>query len=94
MSRAHLVAQYEAWRVKCPEAYPLFVHFAREIRAAGHTHYSAAQIVGRIRYETDLRRAPDERFKINQNYAKCLGEELIHDDPSFAGFFRTRRPNR
>jgi len=93
MSRAHLIADYETWRIKHPEVYRMFEHFAKQIRNAGHTHYSAAQIVGRIRYELALG-GDNWQLKINQNFAKYLGDELMSRDTTFAGFFRTRGPNR
>lgn len=91
MANAYWVGRYEAWRQRCPQAYDLFVEFARQVKARGFTHFSACAIVHRIRWEVALERPDGEGFKINHNFAKYLGDELMRTDPEFAGFFRTRR---
>lgn len=90
MANAYWIARYETWRQQCPQAYTLFARFAWQVKDRGFKHFSACAIVHRIRWEVALERVDGDGFKINHNYSKYLGDELMRREPEFAGFFRTR----
>jgi hypothetical protein len=63
---------------------------AAEMKAVGRTKYSGWIIINRIRWDHDLRASGDP-FKINNDYIALYARLLIHEDPSFNGFFELRK---
>lgn len=91
-TRRHLSIQerFEGFHENHPEIYELFQRFARELRDAGRSHYSADAILHRIRWEYDVNPRHDEQFKINDHFSSRYARLLIEDDASFEGFFSLR----
>lgn len=72
-----------------PQVWQLFEHFTNQVIAAGHKHYSAAAIIQRIRWHTDVE-TTDAAFKINNNHHPYYARYFHHVHPQHDGFFRTR----
>lgn len=73
-----------------PHVFRLFERFAREVREAGHTRYSADAILHRIRWHCNVEiRSHD--FKINDHFSSRYARLLVETDQSFANFFEFRR---
>ena len=63
---------------------------AIEMRATGREKYSGWVIINRIRWDYDLRTTGDV-FKVNNDFIALFARLLIHEQPSFQGFFELRR---
>jgi hypothetical protein len=68
------------------EVYGLFRTFAQKWRAAGHDRCGSDLIINRLRWEVGLK-AKYQGYKISNDYSPMLARQLVHDDPSFDGFF-------
>jgi len=73
-----------------PHVYELFARFAAEVRAAGHNRFSADAILHRIRWYCGVE-TKNMDFKINNDFSAYYSRLLVSNDPSFDGFFETRR---
>lgn len=74
-----------------PQVYALIIKYAREIRAAGHQHYSIRAILHRIRWHVDVVTKDPDGFKISNCYSRDYAIKLMLEYPiEFAGFFRLR----
>lgn len=84
-----LEAAFAEFDAANPVIWDLFCHFARELIAAGHTHYSADAIVHRIRWHTNVETRSDDERKINDHHVTFYARKWLrtHDRP---GFFRLR----
>jgi len=65
--------------------------FAREYRDSGWSRCGTNMIVNRIRWETAVNPHYAGGFKINDHFAPHLARKLMDEDPTFEGFFETRR---
>lgn len=76
-----------------PEIYREFCRMVRELRAAGHGHYSAKAIIEVIRFHTDVNRGYEQRgeFKINNNFTALYARKWQAEHPEAASFFATRQ---
>lgn len=73
-----------------PEVYRLFVKYARQALEAGYRHYSARQIMERVRWQAEIKTKGDS-FKINNNHIPYYAKMLMESLPEFKGFFQTRQ---
>lgn len=71
-----------------PDVTQAFRRMAYTVRERGFTQYGAGTIVSVIRWHADVVYGPGRQYKVNQNLAIRLAQELVKDDKSFAGFFR------
>lgn len=83
-----LVKRFEKYHQQHPEVWDKFKAYAQEMRATGRKRYSAWAIINRIRWDHDISYA--EEFKISNDYIALYARVMIHLDPAFAEFFRTR----
>lgn len=88
--KRRVVEDFTKFHVEHPEVYELFKRFAWDARKAGHKRYGANAIIQRIRWHTSVDTAGED-FKINNNHYPCYARLLMMNDPSFVGFFETRR---
>ena len=86
---------FEAFHAAHPEVYREFARIARVLRdERGYTHYSADGVMHIVRFHTKAGDNSGRGFKINNNHVAYYARKLIADDPSFEGFFRTRKQRR
>lgn len=91
------VTQYEKyrdWREANPGILDQFYQHAHEIFNAGHSNYSQHTIVGVMRYQHDLKKGPNEQFKIDNGFVGFLARDFILTNPQRFGFFQLRELGR
>lgn len=82
--------QCSAFHADHPEVWMAFEQYALEVIRAGYHHYGAKAIMERVRWQLDMSRGPDDRFKINNNYVAFYARRFERLHPQMAGFFRHR----
>lgn len=89
----HFLKRFKNWISENPDVYDEFKRNALQMRSIGRKKYSASNIVGKIRWDRDIRTTGDV-FKINNDFSPLLARLLIYHEPSFDGFFELRiNPN-
>lgn len=89
--RMEIEDQALAFHAKNPRVYELFCEFTIDRILVGFEHYGAAQIFGRIRWETDEpNKDGGSTFKINDAFCPHYARWFMRDYWQHAGFFRTR----
>jgi hypothetical protein len=82
--------RFALYHKRRPEVWSLFKQYAYQVRSTGRKRFSADAILHRIRWYHYVEQG-DESFKINDDYSSRYARKLIAEDPTFAGFFETRR---
>ena len=82
--------RFEKFHRENPAVYEMFKRFTFEAIRAGKAHLSAAMVVKRIRWETNVVTTGDQ-FKINDQYTPHYSRLFMEDFPEHDGFFFTRR---
>jgi hypothetical protein len=77
-----------------PEVWEMYQRFAYELRRRGITRGSTQQILGRVRWETQVNPNHDGGFKVDERFKKLYAKKLVEHDPSFDGFFEFREFGR
>lgn len=90
MNRLTPDARFERYHAECPELYQLFERFARELKNAGMSRYSADGILHLIRHHMIVVLRHEGGRKINNDFAAPLARKLMNECPEFAGFFELR----
>ena len=62
---------------------------ARELKNAGHSHYSIKGLFEVLRWHTALS-TTDPKYKLNNNLTPFYARLLMQTDPELQGFFRLR----
>ena len=86
---ATLEDAFNKFHAEHPHVYRLLVRFAREVKAAGHEHYSIDAIFQRARWHTDIETQDPDGFKLNDHH-RAYYARLINQEPGLEGFFRLR----
>ena len=86
-----LEARFAEFDRENPSVWTHFVRFTEEAIATGRTHYSARDIIHRIRWHLTIETKSDDGFKINNNHSPYYARKLIRLRPELAGFFELRR---
>lgn len=86
----HIVENFFVYHSENSHVYESFKKYARQLQRAGRDHHSSQAIIERIRWDTMVESKNDD-FKINNNWPSCYSRLLMIEDPSFIGFFRTRK---
>jgi hypothetical protein len=73
-----------------PEVYEMYKRFAFELRSRGCERGSTQQILGRIRWETNVNPGKDGGFRVNEQFKKLYAKKLVAEDESFRDFFEFR----
>ena len=94
---ADIQTRFETFDRDHPEVWRLFQQFAGALLAAGHKHYSADDILHRIRWHYAVERRADAAvveqggFKINDHFSSRYARKLAKTAPArFAEFFEFR----
>lgn len=80
--------RFRRYHAANPGVYLLFKQYAADARAAGHTRYSARDILARIRWHTTVE--VQGEFKVNNLVSPFYARMLVAEDALFAGFFEMR----
>ena len=72
-----------------PHVYRELVAMARELRAAGHRHYSIKGLYEALRHKWSLR-TRGEPVKLNNNYTAHYSRLIMAQERDLRGFFSTR----
>ena len=86
---ATLEDAFNRYHAENPHVYRLLLAFTREVKAAGHEHYSIDAIFQRARWHTDVETQDPDGFKLNDHH-RAYYARLINQEPGMEGFFRTR----
>ncbi len=91
---ASIQARFDRWIAANPRVWDLFVRFARQARESairrGRNRISSSAVIERIRWEVNIETTGDE-FAVSDHWTSRLSRRLIEADPSFNGWFETRR---
>jgi hypothetical protein len=90
-SKLTIQERFERWLRDNPKILPLFLKFAREVRARGIERYGMHAIAERVRWHVNIEMRGDEPFKVNDHFTSRLARKVTEIDPSLAGMFETRR---
>jgi hypothetical protein len=85
-----ILKQWTKYHMEHPEVYASFKLKALQMWASGRSHYGARFLIEAIRYEMDLKRGPDDPFKINNNFTPLYARQFLMDHPRMQGFFELR----
>lgn len=83
-------AEFRAFDRSNPEVFRMYRDLAEKIRAQGWTRYSSDAILHRIRWHYHVEQG-NRDWKLNDHYTSRYARLLMDVDPSFRGFFETRR---
>lgn len=72
-----------------PSVYHALVRLARQVKAAGRTHFGIGALFERLRFEAALQTWGDE-YRLNNNYRSRYARLIMAQEPDLEGFFETR----
>ena len=78
------------WLKSNQHIYRKFKQVAFMEKRLGRKHYSARKIIQDMRWDTNIRQAGDQTFKINNIFTPGLARLAMRDEPELKGFFRCR----
>ena len=81
---------FEVFDEKNPQIWELFKKYAHALVRRGITHWSADNILHKIRFETAVKGKGDT-FKINNNYSAYYARKFMKTYPMYDGFFELRK---
>lgn len=90
MRSSDLWVQFAEWHEANPHVWLLFVRFTREAILSGRKHYSARDIIHRIRWHTNVELRSTDEFKINNNLSPYYARIFIACFPQHGRLFELR----
>jgi len=81
---------FEAFDEANPKIWELFKKYAHALLRRGITHWSADNILHKIRFETAVKGKGDT-FKINNNFSAFYARKFLNMYPACKGFFELRK---
>lgn len=87
---ANLTQKFLDYHANNPHVYELFKTYANMAKKRGFKNFGAGAVFERLRWHMNVETTGDP-FKLNNNYRAFYARLLMEEDPSFEGFFRTRR---
>lgn len=88
--RDRIDAEFRAFDRSNPEVFHLYRELAEKIRSQGWTRYSSDAIMHRIRWHFQVEQGARD-WKLNDHYTSRYARLLMDIDPTFRGFFETRK---
>lgn len=85
-----LEAKFFDYHVKNLDVYKAFLRYAEEAYKT-RSHYSARDIISRVRWWMSIETDSEDGYKINNNHSPYYARLAICDRPKFEGFFETRK---
>ncbi len=83
-------ANFEKFHAANPRVFELWKMFTMQMIRAGFKQGSASLVAERIRWETVISTTSDPPVKLNNNYRSRYARLWMQENPTWAGFFRTR----
>ncbi len=83
-------ANFERFHAANPRVFHLWGRFTLQMIRAGFKRGSASLVAERIRWETGVATTSDPPIKLNNNYRSRYARLWMRENPTRAGFFRTR----
>lgn len=84
-----LRAEAEAWIDANPQAYAIFVRFAKRAATMGRP-FGIGLLTERVRWEAFFDRSDTDGYKINNNHRAYIARRLVEDVPEAASLLRFR----
>lgn len=84
-----IAQEFEAFNTQHPEVYQAFKKFTMQLWRTGAKRGSARDVLGRVRWETQVNPGYMD-FKVNNNYAAIMSRKLMEELPCLKDFFQTR----
>jgi len=81
---------FEQYDKDNPRIWQVFLYYSIKTKAKGFSHYSAKAIFELCRWHEGIPMGEDG-FKLNNIYTADYARKLMQTNPSFIGFFRTRK---
>ena len=78
------------WHKANPQVWELFKQFSFEVIESGRKKYSAWQVIGRCRWETDIQTTGKE-FKISNDFIAYYARLFMETYPEHKGFFQIKK---
>ncbi len=85
-----LAEKFETFDRENPKVWELFDRYAHELLEKGITHWSADNILHKIRFETAIE-TNDPNYKINNNYSAFYARKFVRIYPIHKDFFEFRK---
>lgn len=84
--------KFEAFHRANPNVYSLLCVFGREVLTAGYKRYSIDALYQRLRWHIniELRRDPNDPFKLNNNFRSRYARLIMKQEEDFRDFFELR----
>jgi hypothetical protein len=82
--------KFNAFILKNPQIWTLFVHYTFEAIKQGHKHISSDMILHRIRWETSVMTV-GSKFKISNDTSPYFARKFHKEYPVYNGFYRTKK---
>lgn len=74
-----------------PKVYRKLVNLCREVKGAGHAHYSIDALMHRLRWHMTVEVKTAEPFKLNNNHGSFYARMIARTEPDLAEFFEFRK---
>jgi hypothetical protein len=81
---------FERFHRENPHVYVLLVQYARQVKAAGVTHYAIATLFERVRWHLTIDTKSRDGFKLNNNYRAHYARLIMAQEHDLAGLFELR----
>ncbi len=83
-------SDFDEYHERNPQVWAMFKRFTFEAILSGRSRIGAKMIAERIRWETFLRPAEGDEFKINNNYVAFYARKFMCEFPEHDSVFQTR----
>lgn len=85
--------EQDFWRYdrENPKVYRKLVNLAREVKGAGHEHFSIDALFHRLRWYYTVESKSHEPFKLNNNFTSFYARLIMQREPDLADFFEIRK---
>lgn len=86
----YIQSGFERFHADNPEIYRKLVDLAMGAKANGHKGMGISLLWERLRWHFTVEVKDGENFKLNNNYRSRYARLIMRQEPSLAGFFKTR----
>lgn len=83
--------RFAAFHKANPQIYRKLVNLAREVKAAGHEHYSMDCLFHRLRWYYRVEQQTKEPFKLQDHYTSRYARAIMMCEPDLVDMFEVRR---
>ena len=83
--------KFWAYHEANPKTYRKIVNLCREVKGAGHEHFSMDAIFHRLRWYMVVEAKTKEPFKLNDHYTSFYARLVAKQEPDLCDFFEMRK---